>query len=197
MTLTKGDATPKKEILLFGSCEYELIGFENILSRFNYKVLRIHEIEDALSHPSSLIVVALSSEPLLQWVRFITTIKILAKEPEKRVIIFTPRKLMHLASLKTIGLVFNGKISVQELQGVIQSLIKSNHIVKYKRMRFSLKQQKELIRLRLMLKQSFKNRAAETKNTYYHRARILKIIGIDNLHVALVSGLLLDDYCIQ
>ncbi|EDV81582.1 conserved hypothetical protein [Escherichia coli E22] len=64
-------------------------------------------------------------------------------------------------------------------------------------MRFSLKQQKELIRLRLMLKQSFKNRAAETKNTYYHRARILKIIGIDNLHVALVSGLLLDDYCIQ
>ncbi|ELY4545986.1 hypothetical protein SNN69_004343 [Cronobacter sakazakii] len=196
MTLTKGDAHPQKEILLFGSCEYELIGFENILSRCNHNALRIHNIEDVFSHPSSLIVVALSSEPLLQWARFITTIKILAKRPNKRVIIFTPRKLMKLAYLKTIGLVFNGKQSVQELQDLIKSLIQSNLMVHYKRARLSIKQQKELIRLRLMLKQNFKNRSIETKNIYYHRSRMLKIIGVDNLHVAIVSGLLLNDHCI-
>ncbi|KAF6590702.1 hypothetical protein G9G39_21465 [Cronobacter sp. EKM101R] len=186
----------RKTVLLVGSCEYELIGFESLLVECDFIVEKAKDLDNNLRQRFDMVVIALSSEPLLKWGRFISVIANYHQAPPAKLIIFTPEKLCNLKLLTPIALVFNGRRKIPDLKSLITSISKNNPCPPIKVKGLSAIQRRELVRLKLIASGYVKQRTTQTKLTYYHRFRIANLLGVDNLHVLFVVGLLLEDISI-
>ncbi|HAX5069886.1 TPA: hypothetical protein JZG30_004466 [Escherichia coli] len=187
------EISSRRTVLLLGSCEYELIGFESLLAEYDFIVKRASGLDDNLPLRFDMVVIALSSEPLLRWGRFVSIIEKLYEIFPARLIIFVPEKICNLKLLTRIALVFNGRSQITDLRQSITLFAKNTPRSPTNFKVLSTIQRRELVRLKLIANGKIKNRIKQSKVTYYHRARIIKTIGIDNLHVLFVVGLLLED----
>lgn len=189
-------ANSRRTVLLVGTCKYELIGFESLLVECNFIVEKAMELDNNLCQRFDMVVIALSSEPLLKWGRFISVIESYHQVSPTRLIIFAPKKICDLKLLTPIALTFNGREKLPDLKNLITLLSKDNPCRSIKVKGLSAIQRRELVRLKLMASGYVKHRIKQTKLTYYHRSRIAGLLGVDNLHVLFVAGVLFEDMSI-
>lgn len=149
----------RKTVLLFGSCENELIVFESLLVECDFIVEKAKELDGNLRQRFDMVVIALSSEPLLRWGRFVSIIEKLYELLPSRLIIFAPEKICNLNLLIRIALVFNGRCQIADLRQSITLFAKNNPHFSTNFKVLSTIQRRELVRLKLIANGKLKHRA--------------------------------------
>lgn len=173
----------KKNVLIVGSCEYEAVGVSQVFTDLGFRVLR----EASLIEKDELafVVVALSSEPILGWSKNMKIIKRVLRDFNVRVLVLVPEQLSKLTLLKSCCSLINGYGSMEEIKKDIIDFLNIDSSEKYHLALDSVhKALVNVIRLK-----DYSPRGYPVSNTYYRRYRMLKSIGLDNIHLLnLFSG---------
>ncbi|EBA1561085.1 hypothetical protein DNU54_20195 [Salmonella enterica subsp. enterica serovar Ajiobo] len=174
----------RKRVLLVGNCEFELLGLQHFLTSLGCEVI-LEEM--SANGPYNLVVVALSAGPLAGWGRYLRDIRMLHAGIPAPMIVLVPPQLQAFQLLRGTGLVCNGRDSLSRLRTVLNQALDSGFCLSETRP-LSLRRQSALISLRLAVRNNASLKT-ENRKEYYHRARLVEHVGVDNLHVLCVSGL--------
>ncbi len=175
----------RKRILLTGSCEYELQGLSLLLAGMGYEAVR----EEA-SPPGAcdFILVALSAEPLAGWGRHLQGIRMLYAANPVPVVVLVPERLKGMRLLRGTAQVISGRAGLESLRSLLRLAFETPPAPDLSG---------ELTRLRLqtllsMLRAINSNEplTVMSHKDYYPRTRLVEYVGVANLHVLCVSGLL-------
>lgn len=175
----------QKRILLTGSCEYELLGLSYLLDGMGYAVVRP---ETSLPGTYDFILVALSAEPLTGWGRHLQDIRMLYAANSVPVAVLVPERLKGIRLLRGMAQVISGRSGLERLRSLLWQTFERPPEPDLSG---------EMTCLRLQTLHSMRrainsNKPLKVKShkEYYPRARLVEYVGVENLHVLCVSGLL-------
>ncbi|EBU7005293.1 TPA: hypothetical protein NPB33_004212 [Salmonella enterica subsp. enterica serovar Kintambo] len=175
----------RKRILLTGSCEYELLGLSYLLDGMGYAVVR-----PEASPPGTydFILVALSAEPLAGWGRHLQGIRMLYAANSVPMAVLVPERLKGMRLLRGMAQVISGRDSLARLHSMLWLAFKTPP-----ESELSGKLTRLQLRTLSTMRQSINSNESlkVTSHTdYYSRARLVEYVGVENLHVLCMSGLL-------
>lgn len=181
----KKDIPGRKRVLLTGQCEYELTGLHHLLTGMGCEVRR-PAMQTA--GPYDLVVVALSSVPLAGWGAYLAGVRALHAATSAPMVVLVPERLQGLRLLRGTARIYSGRQSLAWLGNRLRSApddaplpVPGGHLTR--------RCQQVLMSLRLAVRGSASLKAA-SRQDYYFRARLVEYVGVENLHVLCVSGLI-------
>ncbi|HBH4362216.1 hypothetical protein JNP96_29785 (plasmid) [Escherichia coli] len=171
-----------KNILLFGMCEYELIGLYHVLKAGGYNVVNA-TIDNYQEDVYDLLIVALSSVPVIGWGKYFGLLHTFSCDFRGRIILLVPEKIGSLSIFPGIDKITTGKISKNKILSIVNDVIykkNNNHMID----KYNLLSSLELKYLRFL-----SGRGLLYNNAYYYcRSRIVQKIGVNNMHVINLIG---------
>lgn len=178
-----------ERFILSGTCFYELNGLGLLLQEAGYSVCR--EAAVTAFTPNDVFVLALSAEPLLGWGRHVRRIRHYRRQLPCRMVVLVPPSLSTLRVFDSTCPVISGRLPGEELVAQLQSLCQaalalpcepqsSSRLLNFRQggsRRQLLKQYRENAPLRGM-----------SKSDYYHRDRLLNVLGIQKMQTLHIVG---------
>ncbi|HFW4810565.1 TPA: hypothetical protein ACIAFB_005658, partial [Escherichia coli] len=117
-------------ILLFGMCEYELIGLYHVLKAGGYNVVNA-TIDNYQEDVYDLLIVALSSVPVIGWGKYFGLLHTFSCDFRGRIILLVPEKIGSLSIFPGIDKITTGKISKNKILSIVNDVIykkNNNHM---------------------------------------------------------------------
>ncbi len=144
--------------------------------------------EASPSGACDLILVALSAEPLIGWGRHLQGIRMRYAAMPLPMVVLVPERLKGMRLLRGMAQVISGRECLAQLEGKLQLILKGRGC--------SVNKSDEcccwLQAMRYLRQTSVFETPLKTSShgEYYRRARLVKYVGVDHLHVLRLSGLL-------
>ncbi|EBL8264643.1 hypothetical protein DLA27_25190 [Salmonella enterica] len=176
----------RKRILLIGNCEYELLGLSHLLVCMGYAVVRPAVSSGRKEY--DLVLVALSAEPLAGWGRHLQGVRKLYATNPVSMVLLVPSRLKGMKLLRGTAQVISGRYSLSRLRTLLRQVFKGLPDPEQPG-ELTLHQKKALMSLRMAISSNASLKATSHKD-YYLRSRLAEHVGVENLHVLCVSGLL-------
>ncbi|EHP5210709.1 hypothetical protein KO995_004818 [Escherichia coli] len=111
-----------KKIFLFGTCEYELIGLNHLLSEEGYSV-ESYTGGSFQDIDCDVFIAALSSEPVMAWGRFFSLLYTLSCNFTGKIILFVPEKIGVLNIFPGINRIVIGKACKNKILSTVRNLL--------------------------------------------------------------------------
>ncbi|EDM9065134.1 hypothetical protein AHU16_22510 [Salmonella enterica subsp. enterica serovar Give] len=176
----------RKRILLIGNCEYELLGLSRLLVSMGYAVTRSDVTSGRREY--DLVLVALSAEPLAGWGRHLQGIRKLYTANPVPVVVLVPSRLKGMRLLRGTAHVISGCYSLSRLRTMLQQVFKGRSTPEPPE-ELTPHQKRALMSLCMAISSNASLKATSRKD-YYLRSCLAEHVGVENLHVLCVSGLL-------
>ncbi|STE53107.1 Uncharacterised protein [Edwardsiella tarda] len=184
----------RKRILLIGNCEYELLGLSHLLVCMGYAVVRRPNV--SLGRKGyDLTLVALSAELLAGWGRHLQRVRKLYAANPVPMVLLVPSRLKGMTLLRGTAQVINGRYNLSKLRTMLQQAFKGASDPEPAG-ELTCHQKKALMSLRMAINCNASQEVTPHKD-YYLRSRLVEHVGVKNLHVLCVSGLLSEVNCWQ
>lgn len=172
-----------EKILLFGTCEYELIGLNHFLSGGGYSVENY--TGDSFQYiDCDVFIVALSSEPVMKWGRFFSLLYTLSCDFTGRIILLVPERIGMLNIFPGIDRIVTGKACKDKILSTVNDLLcdeKDKYLRNIKYLFSPLEWE--------YLKGLEKNYILYKGGYYYSRSSIVNKMGVDNMNVVNLIGI--------
>ncbi|MEQ4531522.1 MAG: hypothetical protein ABN478_09510 [Mixta sp.] len=166
-----------KNILLLGTCEYEMLGLTHILTELGCCVLRNSEVSSR--YKPYLTVVALSAEPLLGWGKHISFINEIFSKSNNRVLIVAPKRYSNLTLLKRCCFLLDGQLGLEKLRESLSEVLEEK--------RGTIKDYYNFTSFYSGIIQAIsmtddEKRALPSSTCHYRKKRIFNLLGLKNNH---------------
>ncbi|HGX3883538.1 TPA: hypothetical protein ACNEK2_002302 [Escherichia coli] len=171
-----------RKILLFGTCEYELIGLKCFLSEDGYSVGN-YTGDNFKDIDCDVFIVALSSEPVMKWGRFFSLLYTLSCDFTGKIILLVPEKIGVLNIFPGIDRIIIGKTCKNKILSTVNDIFsdKNNKYLRDIKYLFSPLEWK-------YLKGIEQNYVLYKNGYYYSRSSIVNKIGVENMHIVNLIG---------
>lgn len=175
-------------ILLTGTCWYELTGLCFLLLAQGYSVSRVPLGYSCTSDKWDLVIVALSAEPITGWGKHLSWICEVRSHFSGKMLVLVPERLNSLKILGNTCLIYSGCRSLSQLgDNVIMAL--STKVEKNGIFHLTAGQHRALKRLSGKGKSSALNLKKSDKKFYWHYAQLADNVGVRDLKMLLMTGL--------
>lgn len=172
-----------KNILLFGRCEYELIGLYHILKEGGYNVVNA-TIDNYQEDIYDLLIVALSSDPVIGWGKYFDLLHTFSCDFSGRIILLVPEKIDSLRIFPGIDEIIIGKTCKNKILSIVNGVIYRNNTANMVADKYNLFSPLELKYLKCL-----SERKMLYNNAYYYcRSRIVEKMGVNNMHIVNLIG---------
>lgn len=179
-----------KKVLVTGVCGYELAGLESFLTELGCCVTLCAEGEPPRRGGYDMTVVALSAVPLAGWGRYLPWIRAARRQAEGRMVILVPERLRGIRLLKDVGPVYSGYTSLYHLRWILLMALTGGEMTPSEASSVTLTrgQREAMADLYLRMMYGADSLKPGKWMSYFHRARLLEVTGINRLQILCLSG---------
>ncbi|PNC07592.1 hypothetical protein CK477_22235 [Enterobacter cloacae] len=170
----------EKRVYLLGDCQYEMIGVSHILRGLKFTpILLTTEVKGEDIMDAGLIILSLSSAPLLGWGKYIDLIKKIKAISESAIIIaIVPSIFKELSLLKPICHVIDGENPLDVINKDLSSALNNETTIDIYLHGF-----KCFYDIYIQLAKLSHASSNQLKcSHYYRRSRMVKLLGINHTH---------------
>ncbi|AOV95545.1 hypothetical protein A9798_15370 [Edwardsiella hoshinae] len=178
-----------ERFILSGTCFYELNGLRYLLQEAGYPVF--DEVAVKTFGPDDVFVLALSAEPLLGWGRHVRYIRHCRRRLPCRMVVLVPPSLGTLRVFDGTCPVISGHLPRAELISQLLTLCRDAlALPREPQSPFRLLNVKQGGSRRQLLQQYRENTPLRrmAKSDYYHRGRLLDVLGIEKMQTLSIVG---------
>ncbi|WP_156774558.1 hypothetical protein [Edwardsiella hoshinae] len=178
-----------QRFILSGPCFYELNGLRLLLQETGYPVFA--DVAVKTPTPHDLFVLALSGEPLLGWGRHVRRVHHYRRQLPCRMVVLVPPSLSGLQIFDGICPLISGRLPRAELVAQLKALCQAPQALSHQPPSPSrLLNFRQGSSRRQLLKQYRDNAPLRgmSKSDYYHRERLLAVLGIPNMQTLSIVG---------
>ncbi|EPQ7464146.1 hypothetical protein ACUV8E_004809 [Escherichia coli] len=171
------------KILITGSCWLEITGLWHLLSEKGYNVTRAPIGYHCAKDYFDLTVIALSAEKIPGWGRYISEIRNIKQRMLGDIVVLVPERLKDITLLQDICNVYSGYEDIDMLAQFIHDRLNGDFLCREK-IRLT-KGQLQVVNRTLEMPRFYYDR-----KLYYHQGRLAKNIGVKNLRLLMMTGLI-------
>lgn len=182
------EGNARKKILLTGTCWFELTGLLYLLSSQEFDIYRVPQGYRCAPDCWDLIIVALSTEPVVGWGRYITWIRELREQMSGKMLVLVPQRLKSLRILHNVCPVFSGEVNLPVLRSYIHTVL-NNRKVPSGKFRVTEGQRQALTRLSTKGRDVPLDLQGSERRLYWHYAHLAKNVGVRDFRMLLMTGL--------